>query len=357
MIVTHRDCYENILNDFNKNQVIFVIIRGFKFLPEKADTDLDIIIHPSSWDKYNQVINGYQQNNLIKQLNSKEYVHHDKTHLVYHPFVTARTLKNGEKLPGKYYRFDVYKDLFFYANGENSDNKAMVPGLLFTNYMFQNKISKSNYWIPDHVSEVILLLFRNVFDKKGKWSEKHKKRIKELMDIVDKNELSKIVDMTFKNSTIVQNELLSGSYPIKLDTDPENLLFLIRKKGLLEDVVNTIQSKIENCFTINYKMLITIKDKQKLFKQFYQNYQEYMGDIDTENDNQCLMIIVKKNNNSHLSLKQEIRQLFKSRFPPMGNIIHCSDTVEDCQKELRLLLDDKNCSFKNIGTYYSTVKV
>jgi len=36
IIITHRDCYNHILNTFNKNNIKFVIIRGFRYLPEKV---------------------------------------------------------------------------------------------------------------------------------------------------------------------------------------------------------------------------------------------------------------------------------------------------------------------------------
>ena len=44
-------------------------------------------------------------------------------------------------------------------------------------------------------------------------------------------------------------------------------------------------------------------------------------------------------------------------YPPLGNIIHCSDSPDDCEKELELLFNEKFDNFDNIGTYYSKDKI
>ena len=54
-IQTTRQCYDYILDLFNKNNIEFVIIRGFRYLPDKMDTDIDLVIHPNSYQKFKEI--------------------------------------------------------------------------------------------------------------------------------------------------------------------------------------------------------------------------------------------------------------------------------------------------------------
>ena len=49
--------------------------------------------------------------------------------------------------------------------------------------------------------------------------------------------------------------------------------------------------------------------------------------------------------------------MYKNIFPPIGNIIHASDSIEDTENELRLLFNENIINFKNIGTYYSQLDI
>ena len=55
--------------------------------------------------------------------------------------------------------------------------------------------------------------------------------------------------------------------------------------------------------------------------------------------------------------KNKIREQYIDFYPPIGNIIHASDSPEDCEKELDLLLNENIGNFKNIGTYYSQLDI
>ena len=123
-IITHIDCYNHILDTFNTNNIKFVIIRGFKYLPLKPDTDLDIVIHPESYNKFIQIYSSLKDNNLIRIQKPTKYIENDKA-VFYTPLFTARHLKEGYHLPGNYYRFDTYSDVFFYKDGEGKGKNAI----------------------------------------------------------------------------------------------------------------------------------------------------------------------------------------------------------------------------------------
>ena len=158
-ITTTRECYDLVLNLFYKHNVEFVIIRGFRFLPDRMDTDIDLVIHPDSYNNFLEVCKILKENKIINNSRPKEYIYNNKK-FYYDPLITQRHFK------GHYYRFDTYSDLFFYKDGEGGDKNALVVNNLFKYYLFKNKIKKDNYYIPHPIHDVILLLYSNIYDKK-----------------------------------------------------------------------------------------------------------------------------------------------------------------------------------------------
>ncbi len=77
-------------------------------------------------------------------------------HLVvvwYYPVFTKGI--KGEHLPNK-----SFNDLYFF---ENNKGKILPQSLL--NYLFDNKKKINNYYIPDHITNILLLVCRNIYDK------------------------------------------------------------------------------------------------------------------------------------------------------------------------------------------------
>ena len=50
------------------------------------------------------------------------------------------------------------------------------------------------------MKEIILLIYRNLYEKLGRWSRKHKDRIRKLTTLsnFDQDEFGKVIDMIFK---------------------------------------------------------------------------------------------------------------------------------------------------------------
>ena len=354
-INTHKDCYNHILNIFNKNNIKFVIIRGFKFLPLKPDTDLDIIIHPNSYNKFIEIYSKLKNDNLIRIQPSEKYIENNKQ-LFYTVLFTSNQLKEGEHLPGNYYRFDTYSDLFFYKDGEGKGKNAIICNQLFKKYLFDNLIKIDNYYIPNPISEIILLIYRNLYDKQSNWSIKHINRINELLSFVNKDEFNKICIYCFTSEQNIYEYLTAKKFN-KINKPTQKLnLFIIRKKGMKQEIIENILNQIENKYQILDKILININNKKKFYSNFYGNYDKYKDNIEKNNDNQCLAIITNNPDNLNPNeLKQEIRKQYINFYPPLGNIIHSSDSYIDCEKELELLFNENIDNFNNIGTYYSQV--
>ena len=352
-IITHKDCYNHILNTLNTNNIKFVIIRGFKYLPLKPDTDLDIIIHPDSYNKFIEIYSELKNDNLIRIQHPAKYIENDKE-VFYTPLFTASHLKEGNHLPGNYYRFDTYSDLFFYKDGEGNGKNAIICNQLFKKYLFDNLIKIDNYYIPNPISEIILLIYRNLYDKRSQWSVKHINRINELLLSINKDEFNKICYYCFTSEQNIYEYLTAKEFN-KINKPNQKLnLFIIRKKGMVREIIENILNQIENEYQILDKILININNKKKFYSNFYGNYDKHKDDIEKNNDNQCLAIITNNPDDINPNeLKQKIRKQYIKFYPPLGNIIHSSDSSNDCEKELEMLFNENIDNFKNIGTYYS----
>jgi len=351
-ITTTRECYDYILNTFNENNIEFVIIRGFRFLPEKMDTDLDIVIHPNSYPKFVEICKMLKKKKLINPNNPVEYTYNNKK-FYYHPLVTSK------HLTGRYYRFDTYSDLFFYKNGEGKGRDALVLNNLFKYYLFKNKIQKNNYFIPNPIHEVILLLYRDIYDKQGKWITKHTRRISELMNNINDNDFNFVCNMCFMPEQNVLEHIKKKEFSKITEPKQELNLFIIRKQGLVKEVVNDILDQIKKHeYLIIDKILVNIGDSNKFYTNFYSNFEDYEKEIIQDNKNICLVIVTNKiinKNPGHLKgkIRKQYAQLYPNNPGCPGNIIHSSDSVEDCNKELELLFNENITDFKKIGTYYN----
>jgi hypothetical protein len=352
-IITHKDCYNYILDTFNTNNIKFVIIRGFKYLPLKPNTDLDIIVHPNSYKKFVEIYTQIKNNNLIKIRTPKIYIENKKIYL-YTPLFTESYLREGKHLPGNYYRFDTYSDLFFYKDGEGKSKNAVTCNQLLKKYLFDNLIKKDNYYIPNSISEIILLIYRNIYDKQGNWSNKHINRIEELIVDIEKDEFNKICNYCFTSDKNIYEYLKTKQFS-KISKPEQKLnLFIIRKKGMKKEIIENVLNQIKNEYQILDKIIVNINNKKKFYSNFYENYEKHKDDIEKSNENQCFVIITNNPDDKNPNkLKEKIRKQYIKFYPPLGNIIHSSDSSEDCEKELEILFNENISNFKNIGTYYS----
>jgi len=350
-MATHRSVYSSFLDSLNQNKVRYMIIRGFKYLPIKPDTDLDMIVHPGDYDIFLSVFDRFKQNKLMRNDESIRYLLQNAGgERLYSSFFTERHLSDGSHLPGNYYRFDVYSDTFFPTGGRN----ALLLPVLYRKYLFENRVKVQNFYIPNPISEALLLICRCVYEKRT-WSNKHTSRIQELLSYFDSQEFEKIASYIFNNPEGIYNTLLTQKFGQVDATPARPNLFLIRKAALAEDIIKDIQAMLHDSgYTILDNFFVTIKDDRKLFRDFYKNYDQFEDEILKINNNQCLAIITNTSSSCTVeNLKQRVRSKYVQFYPPIGNIIHASDSSVDCERELALLLDESVLNFKNVGTYYS----
>tara|TARA_Y100000389_G_scaffold191790_1_gene218495 strand:+ start:6117 stop:7121 length:1005 start_codon:yes stop_codon:yes gene_type:complete len=330
---TRVDVYNTILNKLNENSINFIIIRGFDFLPTKPYTDIDIIINPKHYNIFLDLIKELFKKEIIEKGREKVYYCGKKKYICL-PFFTHKKI-----LPVNTYKFNAYSDLFFFED----ENKAFIGNVLFKNYLFKNKEKINNYFIPNSVSEIILLIFINIFNKNRKWEDKDKNRIFELIKHIDVEQFNYIKNLFYKDDIL--NLLKNNNFEL-IDKPNINLgMFIIRKNGLKKDIINFVLDKLKQS---NFRILdlinIGFHDEKKFLKKFYNNYEINEEDILNCNGNKCLCIIVEFRNGIRF-IKIGIRRTF-------GNIIHASDSSHDCERELTILLDENINTFKGVGNHY-----
>ncbi len=355
---THHNNFDIFLKTLNENDIRFIFMRGYKYLPEKADTNLDTIIHPEDWEKYKNIcsnlinngIIGYEQHGVFKNYGRSKC----GRDMIYYPIFTKGT--KGEHLPNKSFRIDSYMDLFFFEG-----NKGKILPLRLLDYLFRNKKQINNYFIPDDISNIILLVCRNIYDKNGNWKAsgtKHTSVIEKLISNVNKEDFTNISNILFNTKDNLYDNLLNKKYDII--KKPTKMLFLIRKTGLqrhpntIEEVRKLLE---ENNYIINTEYLITIKENDKFLNNFYKdkmNNEDIKKAILQANENQCYIFITDYNNYKNNSV--DIKNILRSKYPNPDNInwnyFHSSKNVDRAYLEIDIINSNQS-NLKGIGNYYT----
>lgn len=283
-----------------------------------------------------------QLNIIIKKYNLNDYIFLNKI---------------KEKSPKKKNIIDILllekKDISIIKN-HNKNNKILKFNIIKLNNInwikniLKNKIRKK-FNIIDNKNKYYLLLYLNYITND---STNYKKIFLkyENDNNLNHDSTSRYYYLFNYITTNNYNVLKKNKYSKKYNLN----LFIIRRNGLKENIIKNILKKIEKEYQIIDKIIVTIGNKKKFFEKFYDNYNEYKEDINKSNDNKCIAIITNiPNNKNPNDFKFKIRNEYIDIYPPLGNIIHCSDSSYDCEKELTLLLNENINNFKNVGTYYS----
>ena len=78
------------------------------------------------------------------------------------------------------------------------------------------------------------------------------------------------------------NIALAENFKFNKITKPNQKLnlFIIRKKGMVREIIENILNQIENEYQILDKILININNKKKFYSNFYGNYDKHKDDIE-----------------------------------------------------------------------------
>jgi len=164
---SHWESLYKLIFELNNEQIRWIIIRGFRKMPNTADTDLDILIHPDDYLKFSQIIDKFINFGYFSVNHRNTEYNHPFKKLYYSAYSTVGD--NGDYISNNCFQLDIYNNLFFFNN-----NKGICLTDGFINELFKYKVTKNNLTIPHLHFELVILLFRVFVDKHGVWSEKHK---------------------------------------------------------------------------------------------------------------------------------------------------------------------------------------
>ena len=177
---THYSQFQDLIRQFEENNIRYIIIRGFIKLPITPDTDLDIVIHPDDFKNAKLILD-----KLLIFIN-KPFQQKIDTQCIYLPYKTDGP--NNPRISNGCFRIDIYNNIFFHIRHKYQIPKCLID--LIFNTIIQYKINHKNQDtfsinIPMAEFEILLLICRSIFDKNcRKMADKHVKRINYLFNNV-----------------------------------------------------------------------------------------------------------------------------------------------------------------------------
>jgi len=217
--MSHRQIFSNFLNDLNKNQVRYVILRGFARLPKSPDSDIDLACYHEDWNKFNEIAPKHLSKDPKEPF--ENYGFAEYSDMLYHPYFTPgkkdRSISNG------CFRVDSYNCIYFSSPFKNFKGFWTIPHAL-NESVFTERVSLKNsdytFYIPKPEHELTLLVLRSVLDvmgwKRKRCKDKHKNRIKNLLPACDrailKEEISKVLPVNDFVMTCIEKVELEKLY-------------------------------------------------------------------------------------------------------------------------------------------------
>lgn len=208
----------NFLKEINSEQINYVIFRGFLTLPEKPDTDIDLTVAESQFNKMTEIALKY----FVKKPELCDFLNYgtgEWCEMLYHPFFTSH--KSHPYLPGRgFFRVDTYNSFYFRSPYNNFNTFWTVPKK-FNDLVLDTKIKvdmeNTYFYIPNRECEIILLLLRQL-DKKpsraGKWQPKHISRINSIWQEVDKDVFINSLSLVLANSEKIYDNFNNKEFSI-----------------------------------------------------------------------------------------------------------------------------------------------
>lgn len=201
---THSKAFFNFLNILDEEGVRYVIIRGFGKFPDSPDTDVDLVYHLDDHKKYTDLAKKYLvpynegRGSEWTSMGSGEWCE-----MLYSPCKTP-----GDpdlNLPNGCFRIDAYNSLHFKTPYNNFTTFWTVDKKYNDEIISsRRKVVESygSYYLPQMEDEVALLVARNVLDNKKRpmWNKKHKERIGNILEELDRTILQDKISKLFPNS-------------------------------------------------------------------------------------------------------------------------------------------------------------
>ena len=212
--MTHQSQFQAFVEDLNDSHVRYVFMRGWDTLPEKPNTDIDLVCHYEDFERYTSIAQKHLKGFHFENRGFAEYCD-----MLYHPYRT--TAPHDNNIPNGFFRIDSYNSFFFKSPLNNFKGCWTVPHK-FNEYIFDWNslvdVGPYRFKTPDPESEVVLLVLRNVLDQQGNWKRKHLDMMEHtLFSSIDQKRLTEVLEI----AVLARPDELCKSI-LDLDTDEIN---------------------------------------------------------------------------------------------------------------------------------------
>ena len=217
----HKEKFFEFIKDLNENNVDYYFLRGFGTLPDRPDTDIDLVYNYEQYDLYHKIAKKHLSLKLGNN-NHHDFGFAEYTKMIYTAYFTEgpadKSIVSGR------FRVDSYSCLYFFSPFSNFKKYWVLPHD-FNKYVSDTKGKveyEVPYYIPSPECELILLVIRDVLDLKGKWKQKHINRINHLKTISERDKVLECCGMVLPHADEIVERIYKNEY---------NKIFQIATKG------------------------------------------------------------------------------------------------------------------------------
>jgi len=202
----HQDIFKEFAERLKSENIEYLIMRGYHLLPEKPDSDLDIVINTDQYDQVTAIADEM----LNRDIPQQNFGFAEHCEMIYDQYRTPGP--NDESLPNKCFRVDLYNSIFFKSPMHNYKTFWTVS-FDYQTHVFETRIQDNFYYIPSPENEVVLTVLRATLDtRKRKFKEKYKPRVEKILKIVDRESMIDTMKMALPNAEKVYDLLKDKKY-------------------------------------------------------------------------------------------------------------------------------------------------
>lgn len=284
--INHSAIFEKLAEFLQDKNINYIILRGFTKLPLLPDTDLDIVVESKSFNIFVDLLN---KSKYFSNNSPKEIIINNKN-CIYYPFFTIG--KKDDNIPNGRFRLDIHNKFFFFYKNRIVLNDEISKEIFNTKEMF-----KKIYSVPNNSWEFILLLYRIIYDLKGKIRGKHMNRLIFLRTqiILNYKELEEILKIIKKENEETYKLFINfiKTHKLTKDGNGQNLTFIFWKKNNA-----IIEFKKYNKFKILEEKVINIKDLKIRYNKINDIYEVILKKHDPRviSQNPINIIVIEDNN-------------------------------------------------------------
>jgi hypothetical protein len=206
----HKDNFFNFIKALNENNVEYYFLRGFSKLPDKPDTDVDLVYNHEQIKIYRKIAG---QHLTLEANEDQNYGFAEYADMLYTAYFTPGP--HDDDIPNGRFRVDSYNCLHMLSPSQNFQSRWTMP-IKFNRYVSETRVKveyEVPYYIPSPECEIILLVLRDCLDLQGSWKQKHIDRVNLLMEDYNKEELIKCASMVLPRPEETVSLIKMGRHP------------------------------------------------------------------------------------------------------------------------------------------------